>query len=188
METSKFVQKTVILVKPDALKRGLVGEVISRFEKVGFKLVSMKMIWVNKDHVAKHYMDEKKYLTNIGKRTLEDYKKFGFDPGESLGTNDPYKIGKKVRHWNMEALSEAPLIAMLWEGVNAVEIGRKMVGATNTTEASPGSIRGDFSADTPVLATLQNRPIMTLVHASGNEKEAEFERKLWFKEEEIYKY
>lgn len=184
----KFFKRTVVLVKPDGVKRGLVGEIIGRFEKVGFKIVAMKMIWVNKEHVAKHYMDEKDYLSNIGNRTLDDYKKFGFDVKESLGTDDPHEIGQKVRHWNMEALSEGPLVAMLLEGVNAIEIARKMVGHTNTTEAVPGTIRGDFSADTPVLATLQNRPIRTIVHASGNEEEAEFERKLWFKESEIYEY
>jgi nucleoside-diphosphate kinase len=184
----QFVKKTVILIKPDGVKRGLVGEITARFEKVGFKILAMKMIWVDKEHVAKHYKDEREYLTGIGKRTLADYKKFGFDAGETLGTADPYKIGQKVRNWNMEALSEGPLVAMLWQGVNAVEIARKMVGSTNTTEAVPGSIRGDYSADTPVLATLQNRPIRTIVHASGNDEEAEFERKLWFKEKEIYNY
>jgi len=185
---NQFVKRTVILVKPDGVERGLVGELIGRFEKVGFKIIAMKMAWVNKGHVAKHYMDEKKYLTNIGERTLEDYKKFGFDPNETLGTKSAYKIGQKVRHWNMEALSRGPLVAILFEGVNAIEIARKMVGHTNTSEAVPGSIRGDYSADTPVLATLQNRPIKTIVHASGNEEEAEFERKLWFKEDEIFSY
>lgn len=184
----QFVKKTVVLVKPDGVKRGLVGEIIERFERVGFKIIATKMVWVNKGHVAKHYKDEKRYLTNIGKRTLEDYKKFGFDSNETLGTKDPYKIGQKVRHWNMEALSKGPLVAILFEGVNAIEIARKMVGHTNTSEALPGTIRGDYSADTPVLATVQNRPIRTIVHASGNEEEADFERKLWFKEKEIYSY
>jgi len=184
----KFIKRSVVLVKPDGVKRSLIGEIIGRFEKVGFKIVAMKMIWVNQNHVAKHYKDEREYLTNIGNRTLEDYQKFGFDAKETLGTQDPYEIGQKVRHWNMEALSEGPLIAMLIEGVNAIEIARKMVGSTNTTDAVPGTIRGDYSADTPVLATLQNRPIRTIVHASGNEEEAEFERKLWFKEDEIYEY
>ena len=185
---SQFIQKTVVLIKPDSVKRNISGDIITRFERLGFKIVAMKMIWVNQDHVAKHYKDEKEYLTNIGTRTLEDYQKFGFDAKESLGTKDPAKIGQMVRHWNMEALSEGPLIAILFEGINAIEIGRKIVGATNTTQAIPGTIRGDFSADTPVLATLEKRPIRTLVHASGNAEEAEFERKLWFKEKEIYSY
>ncbi len=182
----QFYQKTVVLIKPEGVRRGLVGEIILRFEKVGFKIVALKMVWVNKNHVAKHYKNEKEYLASIGKRTLADYKKFGFDPKENLGTKDAFKIGQKVRHWNMESLSSGPLIVFLVEGVNAIEIVRKMVGSTNTTDASPGTIRGDFSADTPVLATLQKRPILTIVHASGDQKDADFERKLWFKEAEIY--
>lgn len=183
-----FIEKTVVLVKPDGVKRRIVGDIVSRFERVGFKIVAMKMIWVNQDHVAKHYKDEKEYLTQIGKRTLEDYEKFGLDSNESLGTKDPFKIGQMVRHWNMEALSDGPLVAMLLEGINAIEIVRKMTGATNTTQALPGTIRGDYSADTSVLATLEKRPIRTIIHASGNREEAEFERKLWFKEKEIYSY
>lgn len=188
MPLQDFIQKTVVLVKPDGVRRGLVGEILGRFEKVGFKVVAMKMVWVERDHVAKHYMDEKEYLTNIGKRTLEDYQKFGFDADETLGTSDPYKIGQMVRLWNMDALTSGPLVAILLEGVNAVEIVRKMVGPTNVTMAPAGTIRGDYSIDTPVLATLKRRPIKTVVHASGNVEEAEFERKLWFKEKEIFIY
>ena len=177
-----------MLVKPDGVKRGLVGEIISRFEKVGFKIVAMKMVWVTRDHVAKHYKDEKEYLTSIGLRTLEDYQKFGFDPGETLGTSDAYEIGQMVRRWNMDALTSGPLLGMVLEGVNAVEIVRKMVGPTNVTTAPAGTIRGDFSIDTPVLATLKKRPIKTIVHASGNVEEAEFEIKLWFREDDIFDY
>lgn len=183
-----FVQKTVVLIKPDGVKRGLVGDILSRFERVGMKIVAMKMIWISREVVAKHYKDEREYLTAIGSRTLEDYKKYGFDSKETLGTDDPHEIGKKVREWNMDALTVGPLVAILLEGVNAVEIVRKMTGSTNTTQAVPGTIRGDYSADTPILATIQKRPIRTIIHSSGNLEEAELERKLWFKENEIYDY
>ena len=186
IQKNPFIEQTVILVKPDGVARKIAGDIITRFERVGFKILAMKMIWVNKGHVAKHYMNEKEYLTIIGKRTLKDYKKYGMDPNENLGTKDPYKIGQKVRKWNMEALSEGPLVAILMEGVNAIEIARKIVGDTNVTTAVPGSIRGDYSADTFMQANLRQRPIKTIVHASGNKKEAEFERKLWFMESEIY--
>lgn len=183
-----FVQQTVVLVKPDGVKRGIVGDILRRFETVGFKIIAMKMVWVSREHVAKHYMDEQEYLTNIGQRTLEDYQKYGFDANETLGTTDPHKIGQMVRNWNMDALTSGPLVAILLEGVNAIEIARKMVGTTNVTNAAPGTIRGDYSADTPVFATLSKRPIKTIVHASGKSDEAEFEKKLWFKENEIFEY
>lgn len=188
MKFMNFVQQTVVLVKPDGMKKRIVGDVISRFERVGFKMVAMKLVWVTRDHVGKHYKDEREYLTTVGQRTLDDYQKYGLDPKESLGMSDPYDVGKYVRNANMDALSSGPLIAMLWEGVDAIQIGRKMVGATNTSTAIPGTIRGDYSADLPIYASLNKRPIRTLVHASGNMEEAEFEKKLWFKNEEIFEY
>ena len=183
-----FIQQTVIMVKPDGMKKRIVGDVISRFENVGFKLVAMKLVWVDREHVGKHYADEMNYLTAVGQRSLDDYQKYGFDPKESLGTVDAYEIGKIVRNANMDALSSGPLVAMIWEGIDAVQVGRKMVGSTNTASAVPGSIRGDYSADLPILATSNRRPIRTLVHASGNIEEAEFEKKLWFREDEIHVY
>jgi nucleoside-diphosphate kinase len=181
-------QQTVILIKPDGVKRGVTGEIIARFEKVGLKIVAMKMIWVEREHVAKHYNDKREYLKVIGERSLEDYKKYGLDPNESLGTTDPHEIGEMVRKWNMDALTDGPLIAVLLEGINAVEIGRKMVGPTVASNAPPGTIRGDYVIDIPILANLKKRPLKTIVHASGAVDEAEFERKLWFHEDEIYSY
>ena len=75
-----FVQKTVVLVKPDGVRRGLVGDIMSRFERVGMKIVAMKMIWISREVVAKHYKDEREYLTAIGSRTLEDYKNMVLTP------------------------------------------------------------------------------------------------------------
>ncbi len=183
-----FVQQTVVLVKPDGMKKRIVGDVISRFERVGFKMVAMKLVWVTRDHVGKHYKDEKEYLIGVGNNTLGDYKKYGLDPNENLGTDDPYEVGKMIRNANMDALSSGPLVAILWEGLDAIQVARKMVGATNTSIAIPGTIRGDYSADLFIQATMKKRPIRTLVHASGNVEEAEFEKKLWFKNEEIFEY
>ncbi len=182
------MQQTVVLIKPDGVKRGLVGEILTRFEKVGLKIVALKMVWVSREIVAKHYQDEREYLSTIGKRSLEDYQKYGIDPGESLGTTDPYKIGKMVREWNMDALTVGPLLALLLEGIEAVAMVRKMAGDSMISKAVPGSIRGDFSIDIPILANLQKRPMRSIVHASGNIEEAELEKKLWFKNAEIYKY
>lgn len=183
-----FVQQTVVLIKPDGVRRGLVGEILGRFEKVGFKIAAMKLVWVEKEVVASHYKDEREYLTVIGQRSLDDYQKYGLDPKESLGTNDPYKIGQMVRGWNMDALTSGPLVAILLEGISAVEVVRKMAGDSLVARAVPGSIRGDYTVDTPILANLENRPMRSIVHASGNIEEAEFEKKLWFHENEIYKY
>ncbi len=119
---------------------------------------------------------------------MENYQKYGFDAGETLGTKDPVKIGKMVRKWNMEFLSSGPVVAMLLSGENAVEIVRKMIGHTFPQTANPGTIRGDYSVESAMGSNLAKRSTKNLIHASGSVEEVEFERKLWFKEKEIHQY
>lgn len=188
MKPEDIMEKTVVLVKPDGVRKGIVGEILSRFEKVGLKLLAAKLIWVDKTHVGKHYADDEEYHEVVGKKTLENYQKYGVDPNETLGTDKPVEIGKKVREWNMEFLSSGPVFAMLLEGSEAVRIVRKIVGDTFPADASPGTIRGDYALDSAKVSNLAKRSTQNIVHASGEAKEAEFERKLWFKEDEIYDY
>lgn len=178
----------MVLIKPDGVKRGLVGDIVSRFERVGLKIMAMKMIWVDAEHVGKHYKDEEEYHKSVGVKTLENYQKYGLDAGETLGTKDPVKIGKLVRKWNMEFLSSGPVVAMLMSGENAVEIVRKMIGHTFPQVAASGTIRGDYSFESAMGSNLAKRSTKNLIHASGSAEEAVFERKLWFKEKEIYDY
>lgn len=182
------MEKTVVLIKPDAIRKKIVGELISRFEKVGLKIIASKLIWVDKTHVGKHYSDNEDYNKKVGEKTLENYKKYGIDPNESLGTNDPLKIGRMIRKWNMEFLSSGPVFAFLLEGYGSVAIVRKMLGSLFPFDSQPGTIRGDYALESFVTANLNNRTAENIMHASGSVEEAEFERKLWFKEEEIYSY
>ncbi len=182
------MEQSVVLIKPDGVKRGLIGEIIRRLERAGLKIVALKMVWVGKDKVGKHYTDKKAYLTSLGKKTLETYKKYGKDPKEDLGTKNPLEIGKMVRKWNMEFLSSGPVVAILWEGPSCIEVVRKIVGPTFPLFAQPGTIRGDYSFDSALLSNVGKRSTKNLIHASGDPKEAKFERQLWFHEEEIYAY
>lgn len=179
---------TVVIVKPDGVKKGIIGVVVSRLERAGLKLAASKLIWVNKTHAGKHYRDDKDYHRSVGKKTLENYQKYGFDAGEKLGTKDPVKIGELVRKWNMEFLSSGPVMVMLWTGSSAIAIVRKLAGYSFPADASPGTIRGDFALDSAYEANLKKQSAHNIVHASGDKKEAEMERKLWFKEGEIYPY
>jgi len=181
-------EKTVVLLKPDTVKRGLSGEILRRFEKAGFKIVALKMVWVKADMVAKHYPDNKDYLTAVGNKTLKSYSEYGKDPNEELGTKDAYEIGQMVRKWNMEFLSSGPVVAVILQGLHAVDAVRMMVGNTLPRFAEPGTIRGDFSLDSPILANRQKRTVKNMVHASGNVEEAKFEEELWFKKNEIQEY
>lgn len=185
---SNLVQRTVVLIKPDGVERGVVGEVLARFERIGLKIVAMKMVWVDSEYAGKHYADVEEYHKAVGVKTLENYQKYGMDANENLGTTDPVEIGRLVRRWNMDYLSSGPVVAILFEGVNAVEIVRKMIGHTFPHVALPGTIRGDYAMESSYEANLKKRSARNLMHASGNVDEAKFEEKLWFHNKEIYSY
>lgn len=181
-------EKTVVLLKPDAVRRGLSGEILARFEKAGFKIIAIKMVHVDADLVAKHYPDNKEYLTLVGQKTLKTYKEYGQDPSEELGTKDAYEIGQMVRKWNMEFLSSGPVVVVLLQGLHAVDAVRMLVGNTLPRFAEPGTIRGDYSLDSPILANRQKRSVKNMIHASGTVEEAKFEEELWFRKNEINDY
>lgn len=183
-----MIEQTIVLIKPDGVRKGIIGEVVRRFERVGLKLAAAKMIWVDKTFVGKHYKDDKDYHKSVGEKTLENYKKYGADPNETLGTTDPVKVGQIVRKWNMEFLSSGPVFAMIVSGPGAIGLVRKIAGFTFPYDALPGTIRGDYAVDSSFQSNIENRATQNIVHASGTPEEAEFEKKLWFKKEEIYKY
>lgn len=183
------MEKSLVVIKPDGVKRGLIGEILSRFEKAGLKIIAMKMVWVDKELVSKHYPESRtELLKGIGEKTLQTYKEFGKDPKEELGTDNPLEIGRIVNKWNMELLSSGPVVAAILEGNHAIANVRRLVGHTLPNFAAPGTIRGDFSVDSPVLANERKRPVKNLIHASGNQEEAEYEIMLWFHEDEIHTY
>ncbi|MDZ7798036.1 MAG: nucleoside-diphosphate kinase [Patescibacteria group bacterium] len=186
---SDLIEKTVVLIKPDGVKRGVVGEIISRFEKAGLKIIGMKMIWIDKEIAQKHYPDAREeLLKGIGEKTLKTYEKYGMDPNEDLGTKNPLEIGKMVNSWNMDFITSGPVVAILLEGLHAIENVRSMAGNTLPTFATPGTIRGDYSLDSPALANVKKRAVRNIIHASGNKEEAKYEEQLWFKEHQIYDY
>ena len=186
-QKTKF-ERTLIVVKHDGVARGLVGEITSRFERVGLKLVAMEMLSATDDMAHQHYPATQKWFKKVGDRTLDEYNVKGIDPIKKLGTKDSVKIGKMIKAWNVEYLMSGPVVAMVWEGPNAVIIGRKLVGETVPAMATPGTIRGDFSWDSADLANKYKRPFYNLVHASGEPEEAEEEIELWFDPSEILDY
>src|SRR3989344_6236724 len=138
-------EKTLVLIKPDAVKRGLTGEILIRFEKTGLKVVALKMLYVDKELVARHYPSERiEFLKGMGEKTLSTYQKLGKDPKKEIGTDDPIEIGKMVNHWNVEFLTSGPVIAIVLEGLHAVDNVRMIVGNTIPAFAEPGTIRGDY--------------------------------------------
>ena len=181
-------ERTVVLVKPDGVKRGLIGEIVSRFEKRGLKIVAMKMVWPTREHIDKHYPESDEWLNSVGSRTLAFFKEHNIDAKTHLGSEEATQIGKMIKGWLGDYLTQGPVIAMAIEGMHAISVVRKLVGSTYPVEAMPGTIRGDFSIDTPASANVQKRVVKNVVHASGDHSEASHEIEHWFLPEEIHSY
>ncbi len=181
-------EKTVVLVKPDGVKRGLIGDIIKRFEQRGLKIIAMKMIHVDKEFAAKHYPGTDEHCTGMGMKTLETYQKYGKNATEEIGSDDPLKIGRIVEQWNIEYLASGPVIAMVVSGVHAIDMVRKVIGHTLPSKADAGTIRGDYSIDSPTLANEEKRSIRNIIHASGDPSEASHEITHWFSEKEMFPY
>ncbi|MBP6084854.1 nucleoside-diphosphate kinase [Candidatus Gracilibacteria bacterium] len=153
------MQRTLVLIKPDGVQRGLIGEIISRFEKAGLKMIGLKMVHVSEDFARKHYTED-----------LE------------------LRRGAKVRNMMVTAMSKEPIVAIALEGVEAIEVVRKMIGSTEPKAALPGTIRGDYAHISYGRADAQEKVVYNLVHASGDAKDASYEVPLWFSDNELVDY
>jgi len=174
------MERTLVLIKPDAFKRGLVGEIISRFERVGLTLEEMKVVNATNEIVGKQYPDDKNWIRSVGKKAVDTYKKYNLNIAEDLGTGDALEVGKLVRKWLIRHLTSGPVVALILSGNHAIEVVRKIVGNTVPLFAELGSIRGDFSIDSPDLSTKERRVLQNLVHASETAEEAKREISIWF--------
>lgn len=183
------MEQTLVVLKPDTVARGIAGEIIARFEKVGLKIVATKLMVVNRELADKHYpASRKEFIEGMGNKTLENYQALGIDVKKEMGTADAHEIGLKIREWLVDMITAGPVMAIVLEGPHAVELIRKIVGHTLPLKAAPGTIRGDYSFDSSYLANTGRRPIKNMIHASGTIEEAQFEIDLWFSKNEIFQY
>lgn len=180
------IEQTFVMVKPDGVERGLIGEVVARFEKRGLKIIAMKMVKPTFDHVNDHYPKDEAWIERLGEKGFKTFAECGIDPKEKMGTDDKKECGKMVREWLMDYILEAPVVAMVIEGYHAIDNVRKIVGSTIPSKAEIGTIRGDFSIDSPVAANLNQRAMKNLIHASETASEAKAEIAHWFAQEEIF--
>lgn len=149
-------QRTLILLKPDALQRGIVGEIVTRFERVGATLVGMKLVAAKEEIAKRHYTEE------ISQR-----------------------LGEEIRQLAIDMITSGPIVAIALEGIDIIEVVRKMVGATEPKSAAPGTIRGDYAHVSYAAADSSKKGLFNLVHASGNAEEAAAELSVWFTDEEL---
>ncbi|KKT71708.1 MAG: Nucleoside diphosphate kinase [Candidatus Uhrbacteria bacterium GW2011_GWE2_45_35] len=173
------------MVKPDGVKKGLIGEIIRRFEQRDLKIIALEMFQPTTEQIDNHYPKDETWIRRLGQKTLGTYEKYGIDPVEKLGTADDLELGKMVRGWLINYMVSAPLVRMVVEGVHAVDMVRKICGATLPYLADMGTIRGDYSADSPAVANSEHRAVMNLVHASETTTEAEHEIEHWFGNREV---
>ena len=181
-------EKTCVLVKPDGVRRGLSGEIIHRIEQRGLKIIALSMVLPTKKQIDDHYPKNEEWIARLGEKTMVTYNKYGIDPVKELGTRDTLKIGKMVRSWILDYMISGPSVKMIVQGVHAVDMVRKMAGNTCPNIADMGTIRGDYSVDSPAAANNEYRAIHNLIHASETPEEAEHEIDFWFKKDEIYSY
>lgn len=173
-------ERTLVIVKPDAYQRGLTGVILARLEQRGLVVEAMRVSRNETKIIEDHYPRSDAWLAAVGNKTLSDYAKLGVSAKDRVGTEDPAEIGRMVRAWLTEFLLSGPVVPMVISGNRAIETVRKIVGHTLPVAAAPGTIRGDFSSDSPDIANEEQRPVRNLVHASGDPDEAAREIKLWF--------
>lgn len=178
-------ERTYVMVKPDGVKKGLTGEIIRRFEQRDLKIVALEMFQPTTEQIDNHYPKEEAWIRRLGQKTLGTYEKYGIDAQVELGTNDDLELGKMVREWLVSYMVSAPLVRMVVEGVHAVDMVRKICGVTLPYLADMGTIRGDYSADSPAIANSEHRAVMNLVHASETPEEAKHEIEYWFGDRKV---
>lgn len=177
-------ERTLAIIKPDGVQRSLIGEIVTRYEKVGLKLVGLKIVVPTSAHVEKHYTLDPEWKKNVGEKTIAAYKKQGVKPP----VEDPVKQGENVLATLKKYFTSGPVIAMVWEGAHAVEIIRKLTGGTEPRTSDVGSIRGDYVLDSYQMSDTDGRAVRNLVHASGSVGEADSEISLWFSDDELIDY
>ena len=154
-----MIERTLIVIKPDGVERLLTGQILSRLETTGLKIIGLKMVKIDKKMAMRHYTED------LARRR-----------------------GTHIRNIMIDYISTGPVVAAAIEGVNAIEVVRKIVGSTLPFSASPGTIRGDFSSDSPVIANTTKRALRNMIHASSETREANRELKHWFKKDELFNY
>ncbi len=180
---SKYYERTLVLLKPEVVQRSIMGEIITRFERKGLKIVAMKMVWPTEEQAAKHYDWSKEEKIITGNRTIDAYQEKGLEITKTA-TEYAEETQQKLR----SHISAGPVVAMVIAGGHAVEHVRKIRGKANAVQADIGSITADYTIDSYAMADEVERAARSLVHASGSVDEAQREIAVWFNENEIFEY
>lgn len=182
--TSKFhEERTLILLKPDAVQRSLVGEILRRIERTGLKFTAFKFLVASREQLIAHYNKDEAWFQSKGERVVTDRKAHHL-PVEKAAI----EYGREIIDLIVHFMTAGPILAFVVEGNEAVAVVKKLVGATEPKTSDVGTIRGDFTVDSYDHSSVQNRAVRNLVHCSESPEEAEREIKVWFTDKEIVKY
>jgi nucleoside-diphosphate kinase len=181
----KYIQeKTLVIIKPDGVQRSLIGEVIKRIERVGFKLIALKFEIPAKEKVVEHYTIDPEWVEKTGRKALDADIKAGKD----VTGIDPLTHGGTILHKLQNYITSGPVVVMVWQGAHVVDVVRKLVGSTEPRTSDVGTIRGDFVHDSYEISNIEGRSVRNVLHASSSVDDAEKEIAVWFKPEEIVPY
>jgi nucleoside-diphosphate kinase len=176
-------ERTLVILKPDAVQRGLTGEIIKRLENTGLKLVALKITMATEKQLWKHYNKDDAWFIQKGERTIADRKAAGL-PVEK----EAIEYGKDIVRFLVKFMMAGPVVPMIWEGNQAVGIVKKIVGSTEPLSSDAGTVRGDYTLDSYGLASLDERAVRNLVHCSDPVADAAREIPFWFTPAEILQY
>lgn len=177
-------ERTLVVIKPDGIQRGLIGEIIRRYERSGLKLVALKMTVPSEEFVEQHYLVDPEWRVKTGLKTIKAYK----EKGKTPPSEDPKEVTGVILEKLKKYLSSGPVIAMVWQGTCAVGIVKKLTGKTEPLTSDVGTIRGDYTIDAYEISDVDGRAVRNLLHASGSLEDAEKEIALWFNENELHNY
>ena len=177
-------ERTLVIIKPDAIQRSLIGEIMMRYERLGLKLVGLKMTVPTPEQIEGHYTLDPNWRRVTGEKTIKSYKERGLTPP----SEDPLEITEKILKNLKKYMTAGPIVAMVWEGAHAVELVRKITGGTEPRGAQVGTIRGDFVVDSYIMSDTDDRAVRNLIHGSGSVDEADMEIPYWFKKDELIDY
>jgi nucleoside-diphosphate kinase len=176
-------ERTFVILKPDTVQRSLMGEVVRRFEQTGLKCTAMKMFVPDEERLIQHYNKTEEWFLKKGTKIVEDLMSQGLPIDK-----EPIEYGKDIIRTVVKYMTAGPVVAMVWEGNQAVGVVTKIVGTTEPSTSDVGTLRGDYTIDSYGHASYENRAVRNLIHCSDAVTEAEREIAIWFTEEEIMKY
>ncbi len=176
-------ERTFVIIKPDGVQRSLIGEIVSRIERTGLKIVALKMFIPDRERATKHYGKDDTWCETVGNRTIENLQKQGKEP-----TKSAVEYGRDIVEALLAYITAGPVVAFVIEGNHAVGIVKKLVGGTEPLTSDVGTIRGDLTIDSYAASNIDSRAVRNLIHCTDKPEEAQREIDIWFKPEEVLDY